>query len=218
MVTTDDEALWRRMWAFKDHGKSYAAAYERPHPPAFAGCMRVSAQTGACSRCRRLWDVSSCAEWPTGMQFARAMPPRFATPVGRFPPFAFRGLTAGVQCVRLGVPSNWGAVMQSTNATCTLNRGTSRAGGSGTPSSRLSTAKEFLATKDHCSEVYLEAAFEGTGWRPAERLPVAKELGETSLMFLVHPTFTDDDIARTVKIVAEVLADASGSRCLLGQV
>ena len=54
--------------------------------------------------------------------------------------------------------------------------------------------------------------------RPAERLPVAKELGETSLMFLVHPTFTDDDIARTVKIVAEVLADASGSRCLLGQV
>jgi dTDP-4-amino-4,6-dideoxygalactose transaminase len=39
-----------------------------------------------------------------------------------------------------------------------------------------------------CSEVYLEKAFDGTGWRPAERLPVARELGETSILFLVHPT------------------------------
>ena len=35
MVTTNDEALWRAMWAYKDHGKSYAAVYERDHPPGF---------------------------------------------------------------------------------------------------------------------------------------------------------------------------------------
>lgn len=35
MVTTNDEALWRSMWAFKDHGKSYEAVYERQHPPGF---------------------------------------------------------------------------------------------------------------------------------------------------------------------------------------
>jgi len=34
-----------------------------------------------------------------------------------------------------------------------------------------------------CSEVYLEKAFEGTGFRLVERLPIARELGETSLMF-----------------------------------
>src|SRR3546814_18758156 len=39
-----------------------------------------------------------------------------------------------------------------------------------------------------CSEVYLERAFDGTDWRPAQPLPVAPELGETSLMFLVQPT------------------------------
>jgi dTDP-4-amino-4,6-dideoxygalactose transaminase len=39
-----------------------------------------------------------------------------------------------------------------------------------------------------CSEIYLEKAFNGTGFRPLARLPVARELGETSLMFLVHPT------------------------------
>jgi len=35
MVTTNDEALWRTMWAYKDHGKSYAAVYERTHAPGF---------------------------------------------------------------------------------------------------------------------------------------------------------------------------------------
>ena len=35
MVTTNDEALWRTMWSFKDHGKSYEAVYEREHPRGF---------------------------------------------------------------------------------------------------------------------------------------------------------------------------------------
>ena len=56
-----------------------------------------------------------------------------------------------------------------------------------------------------CSEVYLEKAFDGTGWRPAERLAVTKALGETSLMFLVHPTLTNQEIEKTCKVVAEVM-------------
>jgi dTDP-4-amino-4,6-dideoxygalactose transaminase len=35
MVTTNDETLWRSMWSYKDHGKSYAAVYEREHAPGF---------------------------------------------------------------------------------------------------------------------------------------------------------------------------------------
>ena len=59
-----------------------------------------------------------------------------------------------------------------------------------------------------CSEVYLEKAFDGTGWRPEPRLPVAKELGETSLMWLVHPTLTQAEMARTAEVVAQVLQQA----------
>ena len=62
-----------------------------------------------------------------------------------------------------------------------------------------------------CSEVYLEKAFDGTGWRPEPRLPVAKELGETSLMWLVHPTLTQAEMARTAVVVAQVLRQASAS-------
>jgi len=59
-----------------------------------------------------------------------------------------------------------------------------------------------------CSEVYLEKAFDGTGWRPEPRLGVAKELGETSMMFLVHPTLTGDEILKTCDAIDRVLAKA----------
>ncbi|MEE3158290.1 MAG: aminotransferase, partial [Pseudomonadota bacterium] len=69
-------------------------------------------------------------------------------------------------------------------------------------------AKGVPCFQGSCSEVYLEKAFDDTGWRPAERLPVAKELGETSLMFLVHPTLTEEQIDKTCEVIAEVLAAA----------
>ena len=59
-----------------------------------------------------------------------------------------------------------------------------------------------------CSEIYLERAFEGTGFAPAERLPVARELGETSLMFLVHPTLTEGYLHRVCDLVEDVFARA----------
>ena len=57
------------------------------------------------------------------------------------------------------------------------------------------------------SEVYLEKAFDNTGLRPESRLPVAKQLGETSLMFLVHPTLTEDEIKQTVQAIDRVFAN-----------
>ena len=56
-----------------------------------------------------------------------------------------------------------------------------------------------------CSEVYLEKAFDNTGFRPKERLINAKELGETSLMFLVHPTLTKDEIQQTCDAITSVM-------------
>jgi dTDP-4-amino-4,6-dideoxygalactose transaminase len=56
-----------------------------------------------------------------------------------------------------------------------------------------------------CSEVYLEKAFDHTNWRPAHRLTVAKELGETSLMFLVHPTLSAAHIDKTCSALTEVM-------------
>ena len=59
-----------------------------------------------------------------------------------------------------------------------------------------------------CSEVYLEKACDGTNFRPAERLANAKSLGETSLMFLVHPTLTPAEMTKTAAVLTRVLAKA----------
>ena len=58
-----------------------------------------------------------------------------------------------------------------------------------------------------CSEVYLERAFDNTSFRPNERLPNAKLLGETSLMFLCHPTLTEDEIQKTCDVITSVITD-----------
>ena len=60
-----------------------------------------------------------------------------------------------------------------------------------------------------CSEVYLEKAFENTSFRPKERLSIAKELGETSLVFLVHPSLTEKEISKTCEVLIEVASKYS---------
>ncbi|PKL43492.1 MAG: aminotransferase, partial [Candidatus Riflebacteria bacterium HGW-Riflebacteria-2] len=37
------------------------------------------------------------------------------------------------------------------------------------------------------------------------RLPVARELGETSLMLLVHPTLTEQNIEDTIRVAKDVI-------------
>ena len=63
-----------------------------------------------------------------------------------------------------------------------------------------------------CPEIYLEKAFDNTGWRPAVRLPVARELGDTSLTFLVHPTLRDEHIKKMTIVLDEVMQEAVSIR------
>ena len=60
-----------------------------------------------------------------------------------------------------------------------------------------------------CPEIYLEKAFRNDNKFIKNRLSVAKELGETSIAFLVHPTMTETDIKNTCYAVDNVLSKAS---------
>jgi len=62
-----------------------------------------------------------------------------------------------------------------------------------------------------CSEVYLEHAFDNTPWRPAERLKNAQHMGETSLMFLVHPTLSNGSLTKTVDAIQTVITRISNA-------
>jgi len=196
MVTTNDRELWSAMWSFKDHGKSWAAVYQREHPPGFRWVhesfgtnwrmIEVQAAIGRI-QLRRMaeWHALRLANARKIWQVADSL-------VGLRAPRPGEGVEhAAYKCYVFIEPQR-------------LSAGWSR--------DRI--IQEIMAAgvpcySGSCSEIYLEKAFEGTGWRPHERLAVARELGETSLMFLIHPTLTAAEIEKTCVVMTTVLHRAA---------
>ena len=59
-----------------------------------------------------------------------------------------------------------------------------------------------------CPEVYMEDAYKHISKNPHTRLPNAKKLGEESLMLLVHPTLTDEEMDFSCQSLSKVLNQA----------
>ena len=69
--------------------------------------------------------------------------------------------------------------------------------------------KGFPAFQGSCSEIYLEKCFSERGLAPNKRLPIAQKLGDTSLMFLIHPTITNDEMTKYAETIRSVIKKAS---------
>ena len=196
MVTTDDQDLWNRMWSYKDHGKAWDAVYNREHPPGFRWVhetigtnwrmIEMQAVIGR-NQLRQLasWTArrTAIANRYTRMLRDFSALVRVATLNAAYT-HAYYRFYAYVETSALADGWSRDRIVAEVN----------RRGG--------------LLQQGSCSEIYLERAFDGTGLRPAERLPVAKELGETSLMFYTHPTLSDEDVDVICNITADVLNDA----------
>lgn len=194
MVTTNDEDLWRVMWSFKDHGKSFEAVYERQHPPGFRW-LHESFGTNW-----RMMEVQAAI----GRIQLRQMPEW--TKKRTMYAEAIWGACREFRAVR--VPDFLGADIDSRDSVggdCSSKHAYYKCYVYVRPENLIDgwcrdriiaelNAAGVPCYQGSCSEVYLEKAFDETGWRPEPRLPVAKELGETSLMFLVHPTLTQAEI------------------------
>ncbi|WP_447930981.1 DegT/DnrJ/EryC1/StrS family aminotransferase [Sphingopyxis fribergensis] len=197
MVTTDDPDLWSAMWSFKDHGKSWEAVYEREHAPGFRW---VHESFG--TNWRMLEVQAAIGRIQLGrMQAWNARRTLIAqTIAAALKPFA--------GAVRVPVPVQ-GMTHAYYRQYAYVRPDGLKAGWSRDRVVAELSARGVPVMQGSCSEVYLEKAFDGTPWRPAERLPVARDLGETSLMFLTHPTMTDAEIARHVAAIGEVLEAAT---------
>ena len=196
MVTTNDRQLWADMWAYKDHGKSWEAVYEREHAPGFRWLhesfgtnwrmLEVQAVIGRI-QLRRMQEWHAARLKNASRIWAQAR----QLPALRVPVLPVADVHAAYKCYVFVRPQ---ALKASWSRDRILNEMVAR----GVP-----------AFSGSCSEVYLEKAFEGTGWRPSLRLAHAKELGETSMMFLVHPTLTQQEIELTCKVLSDVVQEAS---------
>lgn len=196
MVTTNDTELWKTMWSLKDHGKSWDAVYEREHAPGFRW-LHENFGTN--------WRMTEMQSVLGRIQLQR-MPQWHAARLAN----ANKIWAAARACTALRVPEIPADILHAVYKCYVfvepsqLKEGWDR--------DRIISAlaeRGVPCFSGSCSEVYLEKAFDDTDYRPAEPMLVARELGETSLMFMVHPTLTEAEIAKTCDVLQEVMLLAS---------
>ena len=189
MVATNDRALWSRMWSFKDHGKSWEAVYEREHPPGFRWLHESFGTNWRMTEMQAVIGRIQLKRMPLWHETRLRYAQQIWDTAKKLPGLRVPELPADIEhgaykCYVFveGSAEQRDHIMQRVN-----DRGVPCFSGS-------------------CSEVYLEKAFDGTGWRPEQFLPVAHQLGNTSLMFLVHPTLTQAEVDKTCTVLTEVMA------------
>jgi dTDP-4-amino-4,6-dideoxygalactose transaminase len=196
MMLTDDQALWREAWAYKDHGKSYDAVHNREHAPGFRWLHESVGTNWRMTEMQAAIGRVQLRKLPQWLERRRRSAVLLTA--------CFRNIPA----LRVTEPPAHVSHAYYKYYTFILpNR--LREGWDRDRIIAAISGEGVPCFSGSCSEIYLEKAFELTALRPEERLPVARELGETSLMFLVHPTLTDADMQRTARVVKNVLGLAA---------
>ncbi|GAC26623.1 L-glutamine:2-deoxy-scyllo-inosose aminotransferase [Paraglaciecola mesophila KMM 241] len=198
MVTTNNKSLWEKIWAFKDHGKSWSAVYEKEHQPGFRWLHESFGTNWRMTEIQGAVGLQQLKKMPTWMQRRQAYATQiFATAsksdalyVPQIPAYIKH---AFYKCYVYVRPENLKPEWSRDRIIDAINK------------------LNVPCFSGSCSEVYLEKAFDDSGYRPEEPLVNAVTLGQKSLMFLVHPTLTDDEISRTCQAIEQVMCEAAQS-------
>lgn len=193
LLTTNDEELWRKAWAFKDHGKSYDAVFNQKHVPGFRW---LHESFGTNWRLTEMQSAIGRVQLRLLPEWRRIRNAHAATLTGCF---------SALPALRVTVPESH--IGHAYYKYYTFVRdGMLKPGWNRDRIMNAIVAEGIPCFTGSCSEIYLEKAFAGV--RPAQRLPAAAELGESSLMFLVHPTLSESDMRDTCRGVEKVMAAA----------
>jgi dTDP-4-amino-4,6-dideoxygalactose transaminase len=196
MLTLNSDDAAERAWAYKDHGKSYDAVYRRSHAPGFRWLhesfgtnWRMTEVQSAIGRVQ----LRKLAQW---IEIRRSHAAVLTDACSLLP-----GLRITVPPSFIGHSYyKYYAFVRPEMLQPQWSR------------DRIVTemsARGIPCFSGSCSEIYLEKAFPQE-WRPQERFPVARDLGETSLMLLVHPTLKREHIQATCEALREVMCAATG--------
>jgi len=194
MLTTNDSELWQRAWSFKDHGKNYNAAYNREHEPGFRWLHDSFGTNWRMTEVQSAIGRIMLTKVPRWVQIRRQHAATLSTHL------------SGVAALRIPKPPphcyhayyKYYVFLRSEMLQSGWNRDRIM---------REIVAAGVPCFVGSCSEIYLEKAF--VARRKHDRLPIAKQLGESSLMFLVHPTLSEQHIAKTCQVVESVMAKAA---------
>jgi dTDP-4-amino-4,6-dideoxygalactose transaminase len=196
MLLMRDRALWEAAWSFKDHGKSWERVNATDHPPGFRWLhegfgtnWRLTESQAAIGRIQ----LRKLAGWLDGRRrLARRLD----------------AALADVAALRIPVPEE--RVGHAYYRYYLFVRPERLAPGWTRERILTAAAAEGIPIfNGSCSEMYLERAFDGRPERPGERLPVARELGETSLSVALHPSLGEGEVDDIVRALRKVMAHAS---------
>ena len=206
MVTTNSDELWSKMWSYKDHGKSYSKISQSTQQTgfrwlhdSFGSNFRMTEMQAAIGRIQlrkmKVWTQRRNAIQLSIWNCARELPAL------RVPNFGCDGCQIDLcdNCVHAAYKCYVFLELDQLNDSWTRDRVIDELNARGAP-----------CFSGSCSEVYLETAFNGASYTPKTRLPVAKSLGETSLMFPVHPTIKDSEVAMMTDALRDVMQIAAG--------
>lgn len=193
MVTTNDEALYSKMWSYKDHGKSQVAMAAARK--ASSGFQWVHEQFGTNWRMIEMQAVIGRIQLKqlSAWQRQRALnAEKIWQCASRLPGLHVPVVPddiehAAYKCYVFVKPEELSPGWDRDQIMMSIRE-------RGVPC--------YMGS---CPEMYLEKAFDNTGWRPEKRLPNAQKLGETSLMFLVHPTLSSEEIDITCDVLKDVM-------------
>lgn len=198
LVAMDSETLWARAWSRKDHGKSHDAVFRKQHPPGFRWLHETIGTNWRMTSMQAvlgLIQLRRLAEW-------QAQRERNAMVLHD----AFRDLEA------LRTPHHPVGSRHAYYRFYTFVRTDKLE-----PSfDRDKVVAEISAAgipcfSGSCSEIYLEKAFTDNRYGPDRRLPVARELGETSIAFLVDPSIDITSMKETARIVRQIVLSVTRS-------
>ncbi len=204
MVTTNSKKLWEKMWSYKDHGKSYDAVYKKKHPQGFRWLhesfgtnwrmIEIQAAIG-------LVQLKKMSSWTKKRNYNQT-----------------KIWNACKQIVSLRVPEfnnkNWkyfhpGNVHAAYKCYVFLRKEKIKKSWNRDRIIKEIVKNNVPCFSGSCSEIYREKAFKKTSFRPKNRLKVAKDLGDTSLMFLIHPNLTKKELDHTCIIIKKVMNKAT---------
>lgn len=195
MVTTDDSTLWSKIWSLKDHGKNYDTVYHRSHPVGFRWLheslgtnWRMTEMQSAIGRLQ----LTKLDDWvDQRRRNAEILANGMAGLAGLTVPRPRPGIHhAYYKFYTIIQPQALRSDYDQMRLIAEINE-------EGAP-----------AFSGSCSEIYLEKVIQDLGLAPENPLPAAKVLGETSLMFPVHPTLPEQALHQTVDAVRKVFKRA----------
>ena len=194
MITTSSKKLMQKIWSLKDHGKSLYSVFKKEHPQGYKFLhdtlgtnYRLTEFQAAIGRIQLL----KLSEWSAirnrnAMILSNSLE---ELPLLRVPKQEFNKNNAWykfyVYLNKKRLSSNWNRnkIIEIINK-------------SGYP-----------AFHGGCTEIYLEKCYGKI--KNSRRLPVAKKLGETSLMFLVDHTISEENMHKYANNIKKVIKQAS---------